>query len=86
MVNSKKSRRSTVTVPATETAMDKTTRIAKSMIAADAEQRATKLIRLRNARLKLEASTLEQASGKTPKKPGKSRSSNAVEQEKAPES
>lgn len=45
------------TVAAKETPMDKTSRVAKSMIEKDAEQRKTKMERLRKSRLEREAST-----------------------------
>jgi len=40
-----------------ETPMDKTTRIVRKMVDEDAEQRQTKITRLRNARLEREAHT-----------------------------
>ena len=40
-----------------ETAMDKTTRIAKKLVDDEAEQRQAKMNRLRNARLEREANT-----------------------------
>mgnify|MGYP000592622692 FL=1 len=40
-----------------ETAMDKTTRIARKMVDDEAEQRQAKMTRLRNARLEREANT-----------------------------
>jgi hypothetical protein len=44
-------------IPVSETAMDKTTRIVREIMDNEAEQRQAKMARLRNARLEREANT-----------------------------
>lgn len=57
-------------IPKSETAMDKTTRIVREIIDGEAEQRRVKMARLRAARLEREANTPEEKPA--PKRRGKS--------------
>lgn len=52
-----------------ETAMDKTTRVVRQMVDEEAEQRQTKISRLRNARLEREANTPPKAKTAAARKP-----------------
>lgn len=63
-----------VSVPKPETAMDKTTRVVKTMIDDEAEKRRIKMARLRTARLEREANTPADANATA----GKARKPKAV--------